>query len=144
MKLYMKRISEEKIFIDTSFFKALIDGDDDFHKKAVDIWEKLEKEKLILITSNYVLDETFTLIRARRGLAIVLEFRDYLWQSGSVFKIERVIAQDEAEAWFWFLKDWSKLSFTDCVSFALMKRLNLKRVLTFDRHFEKAGFVMVR
>lgn len=140
----MKKINEEKIFIDTSFFKAFIEGDDDFHKKAVDIWEKLEKEKLILITSNYVLDETFTLIRASRGLAIILEFHDYLWQSGPVFKIERVIAQDEADAWFCFLKDWSKLSFTDSVSFALMKRLNLKRVLTFDRYFEKAGFVMVR
>ncbi len=33
-------------------------------------------------------------------------------------------------------------SFTDCVSFVLMKRRRLRRVFTFDRHFAAAGFEM--
>lgn len=33
-----------------------------------------------------------------------------------------------------------KVSFTDCVSFALMRRHRLKKAFTFDRHFAGAGF----
>ncbi|MEK7565841.1 MAG: PIN domain-containing protein [Patescibacteria group bacterium] len=129
-----------QIFVDTSFFKGLIDGRDDFHKEAVKIFAGMAKEDIVLITSNYILDETFTLIRKRRGRDKVKELRDFLAKAIPPIKIVRVIAGDEANAWGWFLKDWSDLSFTDCVSFAVVKRLGLDRVATFDQHFQKAGF----
>lgn len=135
----MNKISS-KVFVDSSFFKALIDKRDDFNKEANKIWAKLEKEKVILITSNYILDETFTLIRTKCGLKTVNVFRENLAESSKVLKFVRITVADEAEAWNWFLNDWSKLSFTDCVSFAVMKRLKLTRVVTFDQHFKKAGF----
>src|SRR3989338_211671 len=47
---------------------------------------------------------------------------------------------DKTAAWKWFTQKWSRLSFTDCVCFAQMKRLGLERVFTFDAHFKKAGF----
>ena len=128
------------IFIDTSFFKAIIDPTDDFHKDSQRIWEKLEKERATLVTSNYVLDESFTLIRIRCGLEVVDKFRKDLAESAQLLKIVRAALADESNAWEWFLKDWSKLSFTDCVSFAVMKRLHLIRVCTFDEHFTRAGF----
>jgi len=34
------------------------------------------------------------------------------------------------------------VSFTDCVSFSLMRRYKLSRVFTFDRHFAAAGFTV--
>lgn len=120
-------------------FKALVDKHDEFHQKAVILWEKIKKGKLDIITSNYILDETFTLIRKRRGKIIVDNFRRSL-ASDFIVKIFRVTVADEAAAWDWFLNDWSNLSFTDCVSFALMKRLELIRVATFDAHFSRAGF----
>ncbi|MDO8657788.1 MAG: PIN domain-containing protein [Candidatus Levybacteria bacterium] len=135
----MSKISS-KAFIDSSFFKAIIDKKDDFNEKANKILKRLEKENASLITSNYILDESFTLIRTRCGLKMVDEFRKNLASSSQTLKIIRVTIADEAKAWEWFLNDWSKLSFTDCVSFALMKRLNLTRVATFDEHFKKAGF----
>jgi predicted nucleic acid-binding protein len=33
-----------------------------------------------------------------------------------------------------------KVSFTDCISFVLMRRQGITRVFSFDRHFEHAGF----
>ena len=33
-----------------------------------------------------------------------------------------------------------QVSFTDCVSFVLMRRNRLERAFTFDRHFASAGF----
>lgn len=131
------------VFVDTSFFKGLLDIADDFHQKAKDIWQKLKEENTTIITSNYVLDESFTLIRLRCGIKIVEQFRDDIIKSSHVIKIMRVTVTDEANAWKWFLSNWSKLSFTDCVSFALMKRLDIQRIATFDEHFKKAGFTML-
>ncbi|MEM2906171.1 MAG: PIN domain-containing protein [Candidatus Bathyarchaeia archaeon] len=36
-----------------------------------------------------------------------------------------------------------ELSFTDCTSLAVMKALGIKKALTFDQDFEKAGFALV-
>ncbi|MGB9706740.1 MAG: type II toxin-antitoxin system VapC family toxin [Microgenomates group bacterium] len=132
------------VFIDTSGFKAVVDKNDEFHWKAAKIWRKLKEEKAILVTSNYILDETFTLLRARCGIKAVLKFRKILAKSSRVLKVVRVTLADEAGAWKWFVKNWSGLSFTDCVSLALMKRLGIKKVVSFDRHFSRAGMEAVK
>lgn len=132
-------MDSSNVFVDTSMFKALVDEKDDFHKQAVEIWQDLQQKKVSLITSNYVLTEAFTLIKFRRGRLVVDEFRKNLASQYEV-KIIRVTVADEAKAWDFFLEDWSKLSFTDCVSFALMKRLEITYVATFDDHFQRAGF----
>ena len=131
------------VFVDTSFFKGLVDSGDDFHQQAKHSWQKLKEQDTALITSNYVLDESFTLIKLRCGIEIVSKFRDNITKSSHVIKIMRVTVIDEAQAWKWFLNDWSKLSFTDCVSFAVMKRLDITRVAAFDEHFKRAGFTPV-
>lgn len=128
------------VFIDTSFFKAIVDLKDEFHDQAQRILKKLEEENASLATSNYILDESFTLIRIRCGIEVVNQFRRDLAASTANLKIIRVTVSDEANAWKWFLTEWSGLSFTDCVSFALMSRLHFKRAATFDKHFSKAGF----
>ena len=140
MRLSMESNKQQIIFVDTSFFKALVDLKDDFHQEAKAIWMKIEKEKCELITTNYILDESFTLIRIRCGVETVSEFRRRLLGGLASLKIVRVMIVDEIGAWEWFENDWKDLSFTDCVSFAIMNRLKLERVATFDKHFIKAGF----
>ncbi len=128
------------VFIDTSFFKAILDEKDEFYIYAVSIWKKLQLRNVSLVTSNYILDEVFTLIRKRRGISKAKEFRQLLIDNATSIKIVRVTSTDEGKAWSWFLKDWHDLSFTDCVSFALMERLGLRISATFDKHFIRAGF----
>lgn len=135
-------MNTSQAFLDTSFFKAFIDPEDEFHMTALSLWQKMQEQQVSLITSNYILDESFTLIRVRCGTTTVSSFRSLLAKSGSILKIIRVTTQDEATAWEWFLKDWSKLSFTDCTCFALMKRLGIHRVASFDDHFKRAGFTL--
>ena len=132
-----------RIFIDTSFFKALIDEKDDFHSGAVQILTSLEKDKANLVTTNYILDESITLLRIRCGIDRVKDLRRSLAELKPL-KIYRVFAQDDAKAWNWFWNDWSNLSFTDCTSFAVMKRLDLTHVATFDQHFKRAGFTIIK
>lgn len=129
--------------MDTSFFKGLIDEKDDFYKKAEEIFTQMTRKNVVLVTSNYILDETFTLIRKRRGRDKVKELRNFLAKAVPPIKIVRIMAADDATAWDWFLKDWSDLSFTDCTSFAVMKRLGLEKVATFDQHFSRAGFKII-
>ncbi|HAF63994.1 MAG: PilT-like protein [Candidatus Beckwithbacteria bacterium GW2011_GWB1_47_15] len=130
----------DSVFIDTGFFKALVDEDDDFYRKAVKTWQKFRKKETVLITSNFIIDETLTVIRVKCRLEKALKFRDLLAESGDVIKIVRVTVADEAGAWKWFVKDWRRLSFTDCVSMALMERLGVNMVAGFDQHFTRAGF----
>ncbi len=129
-----------KIFLDTSWFKALIDIKDDFHSDALEQFNKLKLENRFLITTNFVIDESLTLIRVKTGLQLALKFRDTLFEMSQGLKIVRVLDKDEKNAWEWFLKKWNRLSFTDCTSFAVMRRLELRDVATFDEHFTLAGF----
>ncbi len=115
----MKSFTADSVFVDTSFFKALLDPRDDFHLLSVKIWDKLKNFDTFFVTSNYVLDETFTLVKQRCGHKILQEFRKKL-ADGFNFRIIRVTVTDEKRSWQWFLEEWSRLSFTDCVSFAIM------------------------
>ena len=133
-------MASEQVFIDTSMFKALVDPKDEFYREANGIWEKLKNEESDLITTNFILDETFTLIRIRCGRLLSLELRKRLAEGLRRIKIVRVLALDEKQAWPWFELDWNGLSFTDCVSFAVMKRLGIVRAAAFDKHFFRAGF----
>lgn len=133
-----------RVFLDTSYLKALLDVQDDFHQKAVVIWRRLEKQRVQFVITNFVLDESYTLIRKRCGLEVARILRSRLIEDWRSVKIIRVTIQDEADAWNWFQKDWSELSFTDCTSFSAMKRLDLSSTATFDDHFTRAGFTIVR
>ncbi|MCG2692226.1 PIN domain-containing protein [Microgenomates group bacterium] len=130
----------ETVFLDSSFFKGLIDPKDDFYQLAGKIWQKLREKSGSLVTSNFIVDETLTLLRSRCNLDTAIKFRNMLAENSQIVKIMRVTVDDEAKAWQWFVKNWSKLSFTDCVSFAVMKRLGLRRAAAFDEHFKRAGF----
>lgn len=131
--------SRTKVFVDTSWFKALADPDDDFHPQAHSQLTSFPSSTE-LITTNFVLDETFTLIRVKVNLDASLDFQKTIRDLRPNLKIVRVLARDEQQAWNWFPNNWRKLSFTDCTSFAVMQRLDLTQVATFDQHFRRAGF----
>lgn len=136
-------MTSNKIFVDTSWFKAFLDPDDDFHPQSERQYQIIKEHDSYLITTNYIVDETLTLLRVRKNLELSLQFRGMLLDMAHSLKLIRVTPQDESKAWEWFPKPWSKLSFTDCTSFAVMQRLDLKEVATFDDHFSRAGFTVL-
>ncbi len=51
---------------------------------------------------------------------------------------------DEIEAIHLFRKFADqRVSFTDCISFVLMKRFRIRTAFTFDQHFARAGFEVI-
>lgn len=131
------------IFLDTSFFKGLVDPKDDFHERANKLWSQFLEDDEFFLTTNFILDETFTLVRKRCGQELAVVFKEVI-ESTKNLRLERISSRDGERVWEWFFNDWSDLSYTDCTSFAVMKRLGLERVATFDEHFARAGFKVVK
>ncbi|HSB63105.1 MAG TPA: PIN domain-containing protein [Thermoanaerobaculia bacterium] len=128
------------IFVDTGAFLARYVEGDQYHQIAVRAWKRLERTSGALFTSSYVVDETLTLLGRRTSYAFAAARADAIYAS-RVLTILRPDASDESAAVDLFRKFADqKVSFTDCVSFALMRRHRLKKAFTFDRHFAGAGF----
>jgi len=127
-------------FVDTGAFLARYVEGDQYHRAAVRAWKRLERSPGALFTSSFVVDETLTLLGRRTTYAFAAARADALYAS-RVLTILRPDAADESTALDFFRKFADqKVSFTDCVSFALMRRHRLKRAFTFDCHFVGAGF----
>ena len=131
------------IFIDTEAFLARYLSKDQHHRSAVVAWEELGSKRENCVTSNFVLDETFTLLGRRAGYGFAVQRAKNIYASQAL-TICRPGKVDEIKALQFFSKYADQhVSFTDCISFVLMKREKINRVFSFDRHFELAGFHIV-
>jgi predicted nucleic acid-binding protein len=128
------------IFIDTGAFLARYLRKDQHHRSALSAWERLGSKPENCATSNFVLDETFTLLSrwVNHEFAVQRAKNIYASQALTIFRPDR---EDEIKALRFFGKYADQqVSFTDCISFVLMKRERIDRVFSFDRHFEFVGF----
>lgn len=131
----------DEVFVDTSGFYALLAKRDDRHEAAGRILRQSAERRQRFITTDYVLDETLTLLKARGHRHLLEPFTDRVLKSGAC-RIEWTDSARFSATVAFFLKrldqEWS---FTDCVSFRVMAELRLREALTKDAHFEAAGFV---
>lgn len=130
----------KRLFLDTSYLIALEAADDQYHATASAHWQGLTRALPQLITTTYIFDEIVTFFNARNRHAKAMDLGNLLIESPSV---ELVHVDDSIfrDAWRYFGRCSDKsYSFTDCVSFVLMKQLRIRTALTFDRHFAQAGF----
>ncbi len=128
------------VFVDTAGWMMLADASDPAHKHAVAFRDAWLKRGGVLVSTDFVQDETLTLLRTRLGL----DAAERWWTQvdGSTRLSWEWIDRERAEkARRWFF-DWDDkaFSFTDCTSFVVMKERKLRVALTSDRHFKQAGF----
>ena len=128
------------IFIDTGAFLARYIERDQYHEAATEHWRTLQNDRRQCFTSNFVLDETITLLARRTTYRFAAERARHLFASTSL-SILRPDKHDELAALNLFQKYADQnISFTDCVSFVLMEKHNVTCAFSFDRHFTIAGF----
>ena len=110
------------IFIDTGAFLARYVERDQYHDAATEHWRTLQNDRRRCFTSNFVLDETITLLARRSTYQFAAERARNLFESTSL-SILRPDENDELAALELFQKyaDQS-VSFTDCVSIVLMEK----------------------
>jgi predicted nucleic acid-binding protein len=128
------------VFVDTGGWMACADRSDPAHLPCTAARDATLEAGRILITTDFVVDETLTLIRFRLGLAAANTW----WQQidGSArLRWERVENDrfERARNLFFQYRD-KGLSFTDCTSVAIMRELKLTTVIATDRHFRQVGF----
>lgn len=127
-------------FIDTSGFYAITVRNDEAHLNAVRWLEQAKADRLHIVTTDYVLDETATLLISRGHRHLLHEFFDRVFSSKAC-TIEWIGPErfDKARD-FCFQHNDKDYSFTDCASFVVMRELGLKAALTKDEHFKHIGF----
>jgi uncharacterized protein len=127
-------------FLDTSYLLALELANDQNHEPAIKHWHRFLNNSPRLVTTSFILDEVVTFFNSRGHHAKAVEVGNNLLTSSSIEFIH-VEAALLLEAWSYFQRHKDKdYSLTDCISFVVMSRLSLTLALTFDKHFEQAGF----
>lgn len=128
------------LFVDTAGWMACADAGDSSHALACEARDSALQQGVLLVTTDYVMDETLTLIRMRLGLRAAKAWWEQVEGSSRLrwewIGMERA---EKARKAFFRYRD-KNYSFTDCTSLVVMQELRLKQALTTDRHFRQMGF----
>lgn len=128
-------------FVDTSGFFALLAKPDSAHPEAIEWLAQVRAAKALAVTTDYVLDETVTLLKSRGRPDLVPILFGFM-NLNSALRVEW-IGQDRFDVSRQFLLRHNDhgYSFTDCTSFVVMRELGVTQALTTDKHFREAGFI---
>jgi predicted nucleic acid-binding protein len=128
------------LFVDTAGWMACADAADPAHRASSKARDAALEAGSMLVTTDYVVDESLTLIRRRLGLDAAETWWDQVERSARLhWEWVGVTRAEKARRVFFRHRD-KAYSFTDCTSFVVMQEMKLKHVLTTDRHFRQMGF----
>lgn len=126
------------VFVDTSALFAVLDADDRFHAEAGELWEQLIVSAHEMVCTNYVLVESFALIQRRLGMEAVRAFEEDI---SPLIRVHWVSESDHRSGVTAFLTAGRReLSLVDCISFLVMRQLDLRVAFAFDEDFHAQGF----
>lgn len=131
------------LFVDSAGWIAAADAADPQCKKVRQARDAWLKEGGGLLTTDYVIDETMTILRRRIGLEAARAWWSQI-EGSTRLRVEWMNSARTERARAIFFKHRDKTySFTDCASFAVMRELRLRKALTVDAHFRQAGFEII-
>lgn len=126
------------IFVDTSALFAVLDADDAQHPRAKLSWERLLAEDRTLVSTNYVLVETFALVQHRLGMPALRTLQEDVIPVLTVEWIGEGLHDKSVAAVL--TSGRRALSLVDCSSFEIMRELGIGAAFAFDAHFSEQGF----
>ena len=130
------------IIIDTNFFVALFNKRDNNHARAKSILNELKTTIWgTRILTDYVVDETITMLWVQTHTKeIVQNFYDKIVLNRKFARVEKITSEDITKAWeIWkTYAEYPKrpLSFTDSSLLAIIERLQISNLVTFDSEFD--------
>lgn len=132
-----------RIFIDTWGFITLFNKKEFLHKEVKNLYNKKLIGKYSFFTTDYIIDESITLIYNRVPRNLAESYVDIILKSieGNDLNLIRVNKRyfDEAISLRKKYKDKPDISFTDLTSIAVIKDLQINEILTADKHFLQVG-----
>ena len=131
-------MQQENIYVDTSAFFALLDRSDQFHVRAKAVWPALLEDGITLVTTNYVVFETVTVLQYRIGFeAASLWYKDVL----GVLSVRWVDEDTHRLAGeLWMSLGRRHYSLVDCVSYITMNQNRIEKAFCFKENYAAQGF----
>lgn len=126
------------VFVDTSGFYAALTPADPFHVEAAKLFLRARNESWRLVTTNYVVHESWALIQKRFGWPAMDAFFSTLLPMCEVHFITADLHEKATEQCR--RERLRALSLTDCSSFQLMISLGIDEAIAKDEHFGRHGF----
>lgn len=128
------------IFVDTSgWFAGIVPSDQD-HADARK-WFNENTDRLV--TTDYIIDETLTLFRARGEHIGALELADRFLEGDltEIIYLREDAVKESLSIFKSFAdKDWS---FTDCASTFICEKFGIDKAISFDKHFKQFGSLTI-
>jgi predicted nucleic acid-binding protein len=132
------------VFVDTGAWVALRYAHDLYHARARTLLQRLRVEGLGFVTTERVMAEAVTLLKARGAIGHALALGEAI-QSGRLGYLVESTAERRRRAWELFVRYRERrVGWVDCASFAVMDELDLRRFFGFDEDFARAGFTADR
>ena len=132
------------VFVDTGGWVALRYGRDQYHGRARAILRRLRADDTGLVTTEWVLAESVTLLKARGAIDHALALGEAL-QAGRLGHLLESTPERRRRAWELLVRYRDRrVSWVDCASFAVMEELGLTQFFGFDEDFSRAGFTAYR
>ncbi len=132
------------VFVDTGAWVALRYGRDQHHARARALLSRLQSEGLGLVTTEWILAEAVTLLKARGAVDHALALGEAL-HAGRLGLVVESSPERRRRAWDLFTRHRERrVGWVDCASFAVMEELGLTRFFGFDDDFVRAGFAPYR
>jgi len=128
------------VFVDTSGFYACLDQTDSFHPRALAAFERADKENWMLLTTNYVVHETWALIQRRLGWEAVETFLNDLLPRCTVIFVDEELYHAAAARCRQIRE--RRFSLTDAISLEFMARRKITEAIAQDEHFARENVVM--
>lgn len=131
------------VFVDTSAWYAVADASDRHHGEAERCLQRLVRDRQVLLTTNLVIGETYTLLRVRLGYFAAHTFLDRVRHGNAVRRI--FVSESWEEATEDLLRHFrdQDFSYVDATSFVAMRRIDVQEAFTYDNHFGAAGFTLL-
>lgn len=126
------------VFLDTVGLLAVWDMDDQWHNAAYNAYRQIVSTRQSVVTTTFILLECGNAAASRTYREDVCILRRTL-----ELRNEVIVPTDDdwANAWDAYQQGQvGKAGIVDYVSFAVMRRLDIQRVFSNDRHFKEAGF----
>jgi predicted nucleic acid-binding protein len=132
------------VLVDSSAFLSLEDPDERAHEATTRAFQDLIADGARLLSTNFVFDESYTLILTRLGRHRAVAWGESL-RSSRLIELARVEQDHEQAAWDLIVAFGDKdFSYTDATSFAVAQSLEIDEAMSVDRHFhEYGGFLRV-
>ena len=125
------------VFADTFYFLALLGDRDEAHDQAVDA---SRRQKGRLVTTVWVLTEVGDALAAPKNRSAFTGLLDVLRDDPQAVIVPPGQETFDRGVALYAERPDTGWSLTDCISFSVMREMNITEALTGDQHFEQAGF----